>query len=396
MDILQYEMKPMIRISKSGIRSLVGKMLDYGIKYEYVTELDTDACGAKNCPVYQKYRELSDELTEQLSKEEPDITSIRNIEAEIENLKSACSVSGCSNCHTKTMYYNDKKRYNLYQFNYASRRLPKSVIRTYLFLYSYPQEQLSKSIRDREGLTTHFIKNMPVELLMSELGVCKETALKSLQILSSFNFITYSHADSYTSFNIILNEYDNMHLPAKKGGSGYFTLTSEMLKQILSISNVNSLRLEILKLLKYDDDTLHKVKLSEYRINDLKNVMPSHMNYQGKYQELEKDQPSLFHTNIIDGRLHFILKSGYSLHIDHEDYQLSFFDKIGKFLEEHKINISQCLLPDICSLTHEFTLQNIEKSLLLIKNDYQDFNSITSFVALLRTYCQKNFLRLAS
>ena len=395
MNVISYEMKPMIRISKSGIRFLIGKMLDYGIKYEYLTELDTDACNAKMCPVYRKYQEFSLELTKQLESANPDLEIIDSIEKQIDNLKCACSATGCPNVCTKTIYYNDKKRYNLYQYNYASKRLPKSVIRTYLFLYSYPQEQLFKTT-GKSTVNTHFLKNVPIELLENALGICKETAVKSLQILASFNFITLSHAASYNSYNIILTEYDTMHLSAQKGGSGYFTLTDQMLKELLAISNVNSLRLEILELLKYDDDMLHGKKISEYKIRDLKNVMPAHMNYQKKYINLLTDQPSLFHADIIDGSMRFFLKSGYSLHFDYQEYQLSFFDQIENFIKDNDINISLCLMSDICSLTHEFTLTNIQQSLLHIKVDYPDMSIISSFGALLRTYCQKNFLRMAS
>lgn len=80
-------------------------------------------------------------------------------------------------------------------------------------------------------------------------------------------------------------------------------------EKILSITNVNALRLEILKLLKVMMIRCITQILPEYKLKDLGNIMPAHTNYPGTYQKLQTHQPSLFLADIVDGRLHFTLKA---------------------------------------------------------------------------------------
>lgn len=381
-------MKPFIRISKSGIRSIIGKMLDYSEKIDYRYSINTDACSNQmKCPFANSYLDLKNQIEQERSKKMPDLNVIYDATQRMKDIASSCAAMGCPYSKVERIYTSDKKRYNLYNKDFANRRLPKSMIRTYLLLFSIPQETLGE---------LHFIKNISVDVLASVLNVCKETARKSLETLAAFNYITLSHASSHGHYNIIIREYDSMHLPAEKGGTGYFTISSEMMHEILSINNVNALRLEILKLLKGDDDSLKSVNMSEYKIADLKNVMPSHTNYAYQYTKLDS-QPSLFHTTIIDNRLHFTLKSKYNLRICLDDYVVSLMDDFKQYTAALGLTLNSFQIENVCDLAREYTVNNIKSSLTKISIDFKDkFNSILNLGALLRSYCRKNFIKIAA
>lgn len=383
------DMKPLMRVSKYGVRSIIGKMLDYSAKYEYTYTLDTEKCSScLHCPLADSYNALQNTICEEKAKEIPNISVVSEASKRMKEIASSCAASSCPFCHVTKTYVNDRKRYNMYNEDYANRRLPKSMIRTYLYLFALPQEVLGG---------VHFIRDLSISLLSSELGLCVETVRRSIETLTAFHYITISHASSSESYNIIINDYDTMHLPASQGGTGYFTITASMMKEILSISNVNALRLELLRLLKCDDDSLHNVQISEYNLKDLRNIMPGHMNYPANYEKIIKEQPSLFVADVINGKLHFFLKNGYSLRISSDEFMMEYKDELIDFINELGLVITSDTFINICELTREYSITNIKISLSMLYSDYGDsWDEIKNFGALLRSYCRKNFIRPAA
>jgi len=380
----QVELKPIVRVSKSGIRSIIGRMLDYGTKYEYHYTLNNETCSNMRCPVFAKYNDIKSQITLEQEKDVPDLSRINELTNELNTIAKSCASSGCHGVSVKTVYLNDKKRYNLYQYAYANKRFPKSALKMYLLLYSIPQEMLGE---------THFIKDISIDVLATTLNIHKITARRTLDMLQSFNFITYSHASSSDSYNIIINNYDSMHLKAKEGGAGYFTLTSEMITNILSISNVNALRLEVLKLLKSDELSQSIVGSHTYQIRDLKNILPQHMNYENAYNKLHSE-PSLFVSNIMSGKLHFMLKKDVDLHIDINEYISKSYAYIKTAAELFSFKLSDETIHNLCSLTTEYTKENIKQALCSIAFAYKDrFDSIVSIGALVRFYCRQNIFK---
>ena len=160
-----------------------------------------------------------------------------------------------------------------------------------------------------------------------------------------------------------------MHLTAREGGSGYFTVSSSMMDTILSIKNVNALRLDLLWSLRSDDDSLHKKEHSSFVIKELKNVLPSHMAYSNRIEFYKKDTPSLFLFSVDKKKITFSLKGGLSFRISYDDYKLSFYDEIKAALSSLELPDSKELVLNLCELTSEFTLTNIRNSLKQIHID---------------------------
>lgn len=384
------ELKPMIRLPKTAIRRLIGKQIDYVTRTERTYILDEHNCAnARKCPIIAQYQTLKDTIALEKAKSEPDFSIIKDASNKMQEIAEQCHHFGCQFAAYKDTYYNDKKNYNLYQTRYSNNRLPKSAIKSYLFLASLPMELMGKQL--------HFIRNLSLDVISDKLNLCKETALKSLYVLSSFGFITLSHGNGYDCFNIIINDYDQMHLTAREGGTGYFTISSAMMETILSIKNVNALRLELLYTLRADDDSLMKKEHSHYVIMELKNIMPSHMAYSNRIIFYKKDTPSIFLSEVDKKHINFTLKDGLSLRVSSDEYILSFFDKMKDSLLSLNIESPDSLVLNLCELTREFTLKNILQALSNISNDYKNkMDSIRNFGALVRTYCLSSYISMVA
>lgn len=383
------DFKPLIRIPKSRLRNIIGKMLNYTApKYSYIYDIKREQCAAISCPIYQKYTELEQQIQAEKSKSEPDFKLIDQLNSTKNNLTRQCSIAGCAFACRKKVYQNDKRQYNLYKSLYDSKRLPKSIIRTYILLYALPQEKLGDF---------HYIRDIDIDLIASTLGICRETALKSINALQSLDFITISHASSNTSFNVIIHDYDSMHLRASQGGNGYLTISDKMLTNLLKIKNVNALRFELLNLLKQDQDLLHNNQVSTHTIKDLRNIMPKHMCYAAYYRKLFSENEtqnesanSLFLLSIERKKIKLSLKGAYSLRYDPDAYSLSYETELHDYMHNLSAELDAFDILDVCNLTKEYQINNIKNSLLRIYQDYKStFHTIKNFGALLRTYCRQ-------
>lgn len=382
------ELRPLIRISKTTSRQVIGRMLSYEVPFEYFYVLDKPSCESAECPLYREYLAVSQSISLERKKDIPDLSFIRSQIYRLEDIKGQCAASGCSNIRLVKRYNNDEKKYHLYHKKYANRRMPKSAIRLYLLLFSIPQEMLGD---------THFIRNISLHSLAETLEVAPATIRFALDLLKSFDYITYSHACDKNHFNIIINDYDNMHLSAKEGGSGYFTITSDMMREILGITNVNALRLQLLSILKLDDTVrIRDEYTDEFSVRDLKNILPSHMNYKNNYINVLSNQPSLFNYDIIDGKYVYAMKHNYSLRYNVLQFEHDRMNLIAETLQSDSIVLSADQALQVSRLTVEYTDSVIIQAVHIIHNDYLCKNkAVSSYGALLRHLCQSLFLSSA-
>lgn len=386
-------LRPLIRISKTKSREIIGNALDYESPYHYIYVRDDESCMLSGCPFQKEYLCLAASLKEEKEKQMPDISAIRDITKKLENLKEMCS-SSCPHMKEKKIYQNDNSNYRLYHAQYAGRRLPKTSLKLYFLLYAIPQVYVKNA-------SLHFIKDVSLTALATTLGVAPITVLDSLDKLVAFHYISYSHGRSYKHFNIIINDYDNMHLPAKKGGAGYFTINSDMMYQILTKTNVNDLRLEILQLLRIDDkERLTGENWDSYKIHDLKNILPSHMNYGKNYEKVSSQQPSNFIKEIADGMLKFTLRHSLTMRIDSEMYERERLKSIQDLLKKNDVSLYHDGLTageveqidqGISLLVREYTDEHIVSCIMYLVSNYTK-NTVKAFGALLRTLCQRFYI----
>lgn len=381
------DLRPLIRINRTAVRASIGKMLSYDSTYSYLITRDTDQCVASACPLYLEQQRLFNELEYQKENHIIDIQSIKEHTTQIDNIKKHCASSGCCHCSVHKKYNNDKKDFKLYQKKYSNKRLPKSALRVYLLLYSIPQETLGNF---------YIIRDVSSAAIASKLKILPVTVEKSLDILASFNYITKSSGSDKHHFNIIIEDYENMHKKASEGGAGYISITSEMMEILLSIKNVNFLRLELLKIFKTCDlKTEDESGFETYSLKELKSALPSHMNFMNKFKKAQKE-PSIFVTGYEGHKILFSLKSPFSFKIDYDDFKLNHLPEIQKTFDDLGIKLSDIELLDVADLTSQYTLSVIYKAASRIKHQYSKNNiAVKNYGALLRTFCRDIYLKAA-
>lgn len=134
----------------------------------------------------------------------------------------------------KKIYHNEKNRYGY------KPRLKSNSIKLLLLLHFYHP--------DKFGV----ICNANSLQLAKELGCDIKTIFNNLEILSRYNYISYCKSSTY-NITVCLNDYESYYLPANKGGRGFFVMSLDLLKQIIQLENLLTLRIHLRELIEIDN-----------------------------------------------------------------------------------------------------------------------------------------------
>ena len=152
------------------------------------------------------------------------------------------AVKACADCPNKTLtsktitkkvYHNEKNRYG-----YKPRLKSNAIKLLLLFHFYHP---------DRFGI----IKDIELEALASDLNCDVKTIKNNLEILAEYGYISYCKTSPHY-INLYLCDYDRYYLPVNKGGRGFIVLSLELLKEILNINNLLSLRIHLREIIEID------------------------------------------------------------------------------------------------------------------------------------------------
>jgi Bacterial regulatory proteins, gntR family. len=367
-------LKPIVRIDKSSLRSLIGKLMNYETPYRYILHRNKDVCSS--CEQNSWHEKLVAGIKQESDQENPDMNKLNILHKELESLDDHCK--NCSACQVEKKYQNEKVTYQYYKKQYDMKRLPKTAVKLYILLFSVPMERMGQ---------IHIIRDIPIKALAAKLNVNKITVRRSLNLLKSNELITVSHGTDKNHYNIIVHAYDTMHLKGREGGSGYITIKADAVETILSIHNVNSLRLELLKLLELDNISRSEEDNSNsLKIKEVKKVLPDHLNYQNKYTVLQTDMPSIFQSYVSESTIFYTLKNEYPIKIDLEKVREESKKKIVESLHENKISTTDLEVLDIIDLTTQYPIKLILQAIAEIKKSYIEKTiSILNLPALTRT-----------
>lgn len=402
------ELRPFVRLSYDAICRIVSRSEDYTGYMESYYKLDENHCkNCMRCPVYAKYEHLKTQLKQAYHDENASADDIYRVAQEISTLKTQCGSSNCPGCRIEYTYVqHDCSRY---QNAYASKRLPKTCVRLLLMLYAIPMEILAELGTNNELRKVHFIRNISIDVLANKLRVHKITIAKSIEILAAFNYISVSHGSSMEHYNIIINDYDTMSLPARSGGTGYIRCASATIEKLLEIKNVNCLRLELIKLAEINDDKLVLAKVvdssrnnksvSDYSITasirDLCRKLPRYIYGHAALHKISQKERSMFST-IYDNRRKiatFSISDSSCLYIESDTIIESGRATVEQYLKECKLYLKHHEIEDIIALQTQYTVRNIVTSIRQVASDYNaSMYSVKSFGALIRTYCQRNYI----
>lgn len=186
---------------------------------------------------------------------------IRGFNPESDAYKAA--IESCATCpHRvtttektyKKVYHNERNRYGY------KPMLKSMAIKLLLLFHFYHPDQF--------GVINDISYNECADMLNCN----PRTIHNNLDILSAYGYISYSKNNAH-SFSVCLNDYESYYLPASKGGRGYIVMSYNLLKQIINISNLMSLRIHLRELVELDtlnlkgaftavNKTFHDIRLS--------------------------------------------------------------------------------------------------------------------------------------
>lgn len=143
----------------------------------------------------------------------------------------------------KIVYENERDKFKLY--HKEMRFAPRSVLRMAILLPMF-------EIKLEEGTNNGYIPQVNFWELSQILKCTRPQVKFALNYLQDMGMIKLKHefnCGNLRVYRITIVDYQKFFLPAKKGGAGYFELTKEKFYELISIQDVNELRIELAHLI---------------------------------------------------------------------------------------------------------------------------------------------------
>lgn len=355
------ELNHFARIGKGVLSKSIGLQKNYVEVYskgpDVLNEIKSECL---SCPIHQLKQQF-------LSLDLPDTAE------EIQAQCHTCSTSVWEPSYTQGIrYINEKNRYG-YQPTLKSNALKL------LLLYHFLQP-------DAQG----FIKNVSIKALAATIGCTVATIHASNRVLKEYNYCYICDSGLYHNhINIFLPEYKNYHKTAAEGGRGYVTMSSDMLMDLIGISSLNTLRLNLKGILEVDNASYMRSQNDTYSVVEttykrLRGFLPSYCKNNVIRKALEQDN-SIFDLSFFDKGVSFTIHEKYAqkklrnaMLEDTKENLIEFVDNLNDMTETVQSTAhpdERERLEDILSTMH------IEKSqkyptLNLHLTDYEDLASL--------------------
>ena len=285
--------KTFCSIGKAVLTKALGLQQNYREVIESEREvIDTEASGCESCRWHK----------------------IKTVTRPDEELYAECE-SACASCPYKVMkteitykrvYHNEKNRYG-YQ-----PRLKTNAIKLLIALHF--QDEV-----DNIG----FIKNINLKGLAKLLSCNIKTIHNCLETLKEYGYISFTKTD-VNLITVWLPEYENYFKPASSGGRGFLTLSDAVFTELLSIKNLNELRISVRQLMEFEILTNTRKNTVEKSYKELRRMLPNYCKRNIIKRAAEK--LSMFIVEMKDNLIRFIIKPEYDAKTQKEQ-QLEFYEK---------------------------------------------------------------------
>lgn len=293
----------------------------------------------------------------------------------------------CAQCvYLRKKYLNEVDRYKLYGFSANDRflYLPKNTIKLFLVLHGLPIQPLKES---------GAIFNVRICHIAKLLGCHAKTVRASMKLLREKQFIDFYAGRRRGQYTIVLPQYQHYFLPANKGGAGYIELSKEDLISLVKITDVNSLRLELARLLHADE------KQKSLDFNELAYALPKYNRYQSAYEI--KSVGSKFFNLSYNSEI-ITIKSKKDIAAEKAKKKQAYQDKIAMTLKKFipKEIDSKKIMNDIYSLILRYNFGTLKEAIKEIGYQYfvdgkvlirADGNWKEKFPGLLQSVCLNKY-----
>ncbi len=220
------------------------------IEYRTVSKLDEKASGCFECSTYSLL---------QVYKTQPDSEPY---------LSARYTCANCKHCVYKDTveesikYINEGNRYAV-KTGY-SETLKTNALKLLLVIHMMHPNRYGH------------IFDLNITELKELLGCDRKTVISNLEHLKNYDYITYVKTNQRGYINVIIKGYDSYFKPAKQGGRGYMIFSIELVKALLTIRDLTTLRLFLHQLIDADNyaNTEHKVFKKSY--HELLDCLPGY------------------------------------------------------------------------------------------------------------------------
>lgn len=351
MEILQ-SLQQFAKIGKAKLIQLVGMQSNFKTT-KYEEKIDETICKS-SCEVYKMKKFLNSSIAL--------------------NLEETC----CSCCEKakklvpSVTYHNEK---NKYKIAFDIDRVSKLQAKLFVLYHFFPV--------DKNGIVT----NLSIKQIAKILNCTTKTVKSNNERLRELNYIWITYIDN-DKFNILIEGYNKYHRTAKEGGSGYLYMSQKMLSELLSIDNVNALRLEIRRLIKADDYNIGATEPRPvtFTYSDIKRFLPSYVNYRGIIEKILSKLSNAFETTKKEDAIEFVLKKEYEanelIKIKGSEYATMFS---SLFDNEEVQEVTETDIGDLVQMSFQYHFEVVyEATQVVIENYIKQEKEVECIGALVR------------
>ena len=289
------------KIGKSVLKRLLGLQQD-GFIYQIHNvdpEIDLEKSGCLACPYYLLSKNTSNS-----------------------NTKTFCS-ENCQRCSQK-IYLPDKstetKRYIYEKSKYGySKPMYLNSIKVFLYIHLFGYDSNS------------FVKDLDIREMADYFGLHIKTVRRALNKLCDFDYL-YASSPSEPLVTLFLPEAGSY---AQVGGSGYFELTKDLLDQLVSVKNINSLRIILRTLLEFDESFSkgQDADILKKRITDIHKYLPQYAKPH-IIKDCVKQSEAIFETVTDKKIIQFHIRDQFKTKYQHKIDLLTAQNSIEQFISE--------------------------------------------------------------
>ena len=123
-----------------------------------------------------------------------------------------------------------------------------------------------------------FVLGISKKELAEMLGCTARSIQNANQVLAKYGYIRYcQEGDSKDCFHVLLNDYKNYMVPMSEGGRGYVTFNREFLEELLTIKDLNQLRIFLRVALEMDTNrNVNKPLVTTIYYTSLRKFLPNY------------------------------------------------------------------------------------------------------------------------
>lgn len=354
---IKIPLKEIANIGKSALILAVGLCENYK-KEIYVEEIDFGSC--------------------------PDTCPFKNIEGEIkqEYCKNNCSI--CTKKLPEVVYVNERHKYKLQIVDIVEqKRLSKLQLQQFL-LYHFLNI-------DSNGIA----KYVSVKEVATLLNCTTRSVRDNNEALRELGLIAFTRIN-IDLFSVAILGYKKYRETRENNGTGYIPMTKEFFHALINFENVNTMRLAIRLLLKFDDMSFQQEDSScIYSYDDIKHFMPTNIRYKNIIDKTLEGVESIFEIEKRASFVVFKLKDGFNGKVQRTVKEKIFNKEVCKTLSENNLTDKQSSINDLVKLSMEYGLNSVNEAVNLYVSDYKNKmnNSVNNFGGFIRELIRKQLFK---